>query len=768
MRFQLKLTHKLGGAFAVLLISALALGGMAQYSLHALSVNMEARSKIDGLLANGREAQDAAHDWLVHREQLSMSGTDTEHEPAQLQEYRKSSAQVLAALDALRQQPDSGLHQDTLEAYDTGFRHFASRFDAYRTDFSKGVEMVKGLRNISVEILATSQSLQKAVDRDWRKLLKKYSELRAAVQGAQENSEQDHSGAANELMAVTTEMLRLAEQKAVAAILLNKPLAFQEMAKDFILYKDETSGSGLILEMEALLGIHEKATMGQSLKQFSVLFPTGREGKLFAQISALTQNYFDAFKNYFDLSIKMKRSMDAMWDAQQELAALVASIRNASTQQFREEQKTAATRMGLLSLAAVLVSLLFIVMSIKTVVLPIRSIIDQIGAACSVIASGSQEALQRIRRKGSDELADLARSFNELMDVFAENSRKIVLATERAEQEANAARQALDSLQEAQEKAESARKEGTLEAVCALERIVASLMHTSDDLSTQVSGASSQALELQRRTAESSLSLNEMGASIQAVASSSSVAALNAGEVMTTAHKGAGVVQGAIDAIFQVRTQTDDLKSSLGQLSSQANDINAIMVVINDIADQTNLLALNAAIEAARAGDAGRGFAVVADEVRKLAEKTMQATKDVEQAICAIQSSADTNVQGMIRAEEAVSGSTELAQEAEASLKDIVTLVEESAAQVRNIAAAAEQQSVSSEQITEATSLVSSIAQDMADLMQKSDSATAGLLQLAGELRSLIDGLKSECAEPEAKDERAAGRAGRPGFDGAA
>ena len=71
------------------------------------------------------------------------------------------------------------------------------------------------------------------------------------------------------------------------------------------------------------------------------------------------------------------------------------------------------------------------------------------------------------------------------------------------------------------------------------------------------------------------------------------------------------------------------------------------MELISDITEQTNVLALNAAIQAASAGEAGRGFTVVAEEVQRLAERSAEATKQIDAIVKTIQADTQDAVAAM-------------------------------------------------------------------------------------------------------------------------
>ena len=322
------------------------------------------------------------------------------------------------------------------------------------------------------------------------------------------------------------------------------------------------------------------------------------------------------------------------------------------------------------------------------------------------------------------------------IDHAKEESRK---AQEAAEQ----AHEAQIVAEEATARAETARKEGLLDAATQLEGVVNVIASASEELSAQIEQSSQGAEQQAHRIADTATAVEEMNATVIEVAKNAGAGANLSASTQSKAKEGDDVTTKCRRAMDEVQAETIGLKTNMDTLSVHAQAINEIMTVISDIADQTNLLALNAAIEAARAGEAGRGFAVVADEVRKLAEKTMSSTQDVGKAIQAIQESSKEGVRRMDQAVGKVNLAADLAEQCGAALTEILSLAEQTADQVRSIATASEEQSASSEEIARSVEHVNTIASETSQAMGEASKAVSELAAQAQNLARIITQLKN-------------------------
>ena len=313
---------------------------------------------------------------------------------------------------------------------------------------------------------------------------------------------------------------------------------------------------------------------------------------------------------------------------------------------------------------------------------------------------------------------------------------KIEEAREQTDMALAKSREAEEALSSAEVAAqETAAKNDMILGACQrIEDVVSNANRASGELSAGILQSKKGAEVQARKISETASAMEQMSAVVIEVSrNATSAAELSAG-ARQKAEEGADVVLEVTRSIRSVQEQSRRLKEDMQTLGQHAQAVNRIMSVISDIADQTNLLALNAAIEAARAGDSGRGFAVVADEVRKLAEKTMASTTDVDNAVRAIQQSADKNMRQVDEAVQTIEQATELTGRSGEALREIVSIVDGAATQVRAIATASEEQAVSSREMADAINEVDTVAGQTAQAM---NNAARSVADLAGQTRTL-------------------------------
>ncbi len=258
--------------------------------------------------------------------------------------------------------------------------------------------------------------------------------------------------------------------------------------------------------------------------------------------------------------------------------------------------------------------------------------LDEFIGVVNNLASGEGDLTFRFEATRSDEFGIMARAFNQLLSQLQDTLQQVDEATDVMLAKS-------ETLNSTAERSNKTVEELTRETH-KIDSAIAQLQDSADTVSSTI-----------RRSSEAALAADSD--------TNTSVAVLN-------------------QAIRDIESQANDVDASvqvIAELAQASEEISGVMEVIRNIAEQTNLLALNAAIEAARAGEQGRGFAVVADEVRSLASRTQSSTEEIRNMIERLQQGSKVASEKMQQNKDTAFKTVEITRNAGNSLKQALDAV---------------------------------------------------------------------------------------------
>ena len=245
-----------------------------------------------------------------------------------------------------------------------------------------------------------------------------------------------------------------------------------------------------------------------------------------------------------------------------------------------------------------------------------------------------------------------------------------------------------------------------------------------------------------REIQQASASVLQMAQSINEVSQSAGQSARVAQQSLAAAEKGAQSVQNQIAGMHEIRAQIQDTSKRIKRLGESSLEIGDIVELIADITEQTNILALNAAIQAASAGEAGRGFTVVAEEVQRLAERSGEATKQIDAIVKTIQADTQDAVAAMEKSTVGVVEGTKLSDTAGSALDEIRRVSRELAELIEAISTQTQKQSASVSDVTRGMQGILQITEETTEGTKQTNVSIGQLTKLAAELRSSVAGFK--------------------------
>ncbi|PID64430.1 MAG: hypothetical protein CR963_00660, partial [Gammaproteobacteria bacterium] len=435
------------------------------------------------------------------------------------------------------------------------------------------------------------------------------------------------------------------------------------------------------------------------------------------QIAPLAQTYYDKFlaltKGTFAVNDTIEEVRTAVRIAEPILAQLSGDAAKAANDIATAGEKRGNFLtflfVGLLVLIALGTVIAFLAVS-KSITSPLQYFQD----AIKKITEGDLKL--RLNRTNPDELGDLGRSFDALLD---EKAATLAAAEDENERLNNSIINLIRALDRIADKDFSVSIPVSEDIIGTIAASLNTLTDETSEVLKHVTGVSGQVVDISNEVDSASDQVIEVAAEereqiqhtvkaletsseeMNRIAEEASKASEMAEETIQSAKRAMSTVQDSATGINAIRETISETEKRIKRLGERSQEISGIVSLINNIAERTHILALNAAMHAASAGEAGRGFAVVADEVQRLAENAKQSTEEISSLVNNIRTETFDTVNAMNAVISQVAEGTKLAEQAGVAMGETEHTTTSLVGLVKQIANSASQQAESSNTLKE-------------------------------------------------------------------
>ena len=432
------------------------------------------------------------------------------------------------------------------------------------------------------------------------------------------------------------------------------------------------------------------------------------------------------------------------------LVSHVVSHQKSSEESIKSAQNTS----NLFTIIIVVIGLIGVAISFILGGSTYRAIINPINQMTATVHQvGAGDYTARTSLKGSDELAELGRAFDRMLD---ERLHTLV----ESEYENNRLNDSIIGLLQAV--SQISQRDLTVrvpvtedmtgpvaDALNLLTDETAAVLQNVTRISEEVAAASDKVkaqsdtviavAETERQAVEQTAA--ELAAAAITMKQIAQLAQDCNASAETTIKTTQGALQTVTSTVIGINSTRDTIRETekrIKRLGERSQEISGVVNLINTIAERTHILALNASMHAASAGEAGRGFAVVADEVQRLAENAREATSQISTLVSNIQIETADTVNAMNAAISQVVDGSRLAEQAGEQMKQTQEITTELVTAVQQIAARSQEQArVSNELLNRAEQIQASTHQTSQQLSEQTVQTT-NLVEYAKNLLSSV------------------------------